>query len=128
MSVFEKENLTGVNAEGKHPNNPLKYLTAKSIIGDKVYNSNNEHLGAIEDIMLDVNSGSIEYVVIKFGGFLTINEKYFAIPWKLIKIDNDRKSLLLDEPREKLEKAPGFDMSHWPETNFHAEETYWTFV
>lgn len=128
MSILEKENLTGVNTEGKHSNIPLRYLTAKSIIGDKVYNSNNEHLGAIEDIMLDINSGSIEYVVIKFGGFLTINEKYFAIPWKLIKIDKNKKSLLLDEPKEKFEKAPGFDMGHWPETNFHAEETYWSFV
>ena len=128
MSILEAENLTGVNREGAHPNKPLKYLTAKTIIGDKVHNSNNEHMGAIEDIMLDITSGRIEYVVIKFGGFLTINEKYFAIPFELLKVDPENKAFILDQSREMLEKAPGFDLNHWPETNLHAEKAYWNFV
>jgi sporulation protein YlmC with PRC-barrel domain len=128
MNILEKENLTGVNLEGKHPNRPLKYLTASSIIGDKVHNDNGEDMGAIEDIMLDIRTGTIEYVVIKFGGFLTINEKYFAIPFKKLKVDAANKAFILDQSREILEKAPGFDLNHWPETNFHAEETYWNFT
>jgi sporulation protein YlmC with PRC-barrel domain len=128
MSILENENLTGINQEGAHPNTPLKYLTAKSITGDKVYNSKDEHMGAIEDIMIDIISGKVEYVVIKFGGFLTINEKYFAIPFNLLKVDPKRKAFILDQSREILEKAPGFDMNHWPETNFHKEERYWSFM
>ena len=128
MDTLANENLTGVNPEGAHPNRPLKFLTATSVIGDKVHNDKDEHMGTIEDVMLDINSGKVEYVVIKFGGFLTINEKYFAIPWKLLKIDPAKKAFILNQSKEMLEKAPGFDMSHWPETNFHAEETYWTFV
>ena len=77
--------------------------------------------------MIDVNSGRIEYVVISFGGFLTLNEKYFAIPWRLMKVDAVKKAFILDQPREVLEKAPGFDINHWPETNWHGEETYWSF-
>jgi sporulation protein YlmC with PRC-barrel domain len=127
LEKLEKENLTGVNFEGKYPNRPLKYLTASSIIGDKVYNPQGEHLGAIEDIMIDITQGQIEYVVIKFGGFLTINEKYFAIPFRLMKVDPDKKAFILNQSKETLEKAPGFDMSHWPETNFHKEEKYWNF-
>ena len=127
MDTIETENLTGVNPEGKHPNQPLKYLTAKSIIGDKVHNGNDEHMGTIEDIMIDITSGKIEYVVIKFGGFLTINEKYFAIPFGLLTVDTAKKAFILNQSKEKLENAPGFDMSHWPGTNFHKEETYWSF-
>ena len=128
MDTIEKENLTGVNREGRHANRPLKYLTATSFIGDKVHNDNNEHMGTIEDIMIDITTGKIEYVVIKFGGFLTINEKYFAIPFNLLSADPAKKAFILNQSKEKLEKAPGFDMGHWPETNFHAEETYWSFV
>lgn len=128
MKTITEENLTGVNNEGKHPNVPLKYLAATSIIGDKVHNDKDEHLGAIEDIMLDVNTGKIEYYVIKFGGFLTIGEKYFAIPFNRLKIDPKKKMFIFNESREMLEKAPGFDMSHWPETNFHAEDKYWHFL
>lgn len=128
MDTITNENLTGVNNEGPHPNVPLKYLTAKSIIGDKVHNGKNEHMGKIEDIMIDITTGKVEYVVIEFGGFLTIGEKYFAIPFGLLKVDPANKAFVFDQPREMLEKAPGFDLNHWPETNLHAEETYWSFV
>jgi sporulation protein YlmC with PRC-barrel domain len=128
MDILQKENLTGVNREGAHPNVPLKYLTATSIIGDKVHNAKGEHMGKIADIMLDITTGKIEYVVIEFGGFLTIGEKYFAIPFRLLRVDPANKAFIFDQPKEMLEKAPGFDMSHWPETNLHGEETYWNFV
>ena len=128
MDTITNENLTGVNNEGRYPNTPLRFLTATSIVGDKVYNEKGEHMGKIEDIMIDLTTGKIEYVVIEFGGFLTIGEKYFAIPFGLLKVDPDKKAFLFDQPREMLEKAPGFDINHWPETNFHAEETYWDFV
>lgn len=128
MESLEIDNLTGVNHEGRHPNVPLKYLTATSIIGDKVKNEKGEHMGKIEDIMIDLTSGKIEYVVIEFGGFLTIGEKYFAIPFKLLQVDPENKMFVFNQSKEMLEKAPGFDINHWPETNFHAEETYWSFV
>lgn len=128
MNTFQNENLTGVNNEGAHPNSPLRFLTASSIIGDKVHNAKGEHMGKIEDIMIDITTGKIEYVVIEFGGFLTIGEKYFAIPFNLLKVDPVKKAFMFDKPREMLEKAPGFDLNHWPETNLHAEESYWSFV
>jgi sporulation protein YlmC with PRC-barrel domain len=128
MDNLQTDNLTGVNHEGRYPNIPLQYLAATSIIGDKVKNENGEHMGKIEDIMINLSSGKIEYVVIQFGGFLTIGEKYFAIPFKLLQVDAENKMFVLNQPKEMLEKAPGFDINHWPETNFHAEETYWSFV
>jgi sporulation protein YlmC with PRC-barrel domain len=128
MSTLNDENLKGVNLEGSNVNLPLKYLAASSIIGDKVHNDKGEHMGAIEDIMIDITTGKIEYYVLKFGGFLTIGEKYFAIPFNLLKVDPEKKMFIFNQSREMLEKAPGFDMNHWPGTNFHAEETYWSFV
>lgn len=127
MNILQNENLNGVNNEGAKPNLPLKYLAATSIIGDKVHNEKDEHMGKIADIMIDITSGKIEYVVIEFGGFLTIGQKYFAIPFALLQVDPVKKAFILNQPKETLEKAPGFDMNHWPETNFHAEETYWSF-
>ena len=128
MDTLPIDNFTGVNQEGAHPNMPLKYLTASSIIGDKVHNEKDEDMGKITDIMIDLTTGTIKYVVIEFGGFLTIGEKYFAIPFDLLQVDPDRKMFIFNQPKEMLENAPGFDMGHWPETNFHAEETYWSFV
>lgn len=128
MDILTNENLTGVNKEGAHPNLPLRFLTVSSIIGDKVHNAKGENMGKIQDIMVDITTAKIEYVVIEFGGFLTIGEKYFAIPFNLLQVDPEKKAFIFNQSKEMLEKAPGFDLNHWPETNLHAEETYWSFV
>lgn len=127
-TTLEQENLTGENHGRKHANTPAKYLTASTIIGDKVYNNLNENLGDIKDIMLNVEDGKIEYVIIEFGGFLGIGEKYFAVPFRALAIDTSRHAFVLGQKREVLENAPGFDKDHWPETNSHAMQTtqrYW---
>jgi len=125
-----KDNLTGENEEGLLPNLPLKCLTATSIIGDKVRNPQGENLGAIKEIMLNVRTGKVEYYVIEFGGFLGIGEKFFAIPFELLTIDPEDQVFIFDQPKAKLESAPGFDKMHWPETNIHYydADAHWSFV
>ncbi len=122
MTSFFKDNFSGKYEGDPYVNTPLKFLTAGSIIGDKVTNNQNEDMGKIHDIMLDIRTGNIEYYVIEFGGFLGIGEKFFAIPFHLLTIDPDKKVFRFHEKREVLEKAPGFDKSHWPETNEHHTE------
>lgn len=126
--VLDQENMTGENHEGKRPNTPVKFLTATSIIGDEVFNNLNENLGKIKDIMVDIHAGKIEYAVIEFGGFLGMGEKYFAVPFGALSIDTKRHGFILGQKREVLEKAPGFDKEHWPETNSHEwrrSSAYW---
>jgi sporulation protein YlmC with PRC-barrel domain len=130
MQNLPQDNITGKNEGSLYPNLPLRYLTASSVIGDKVANGKGEHLGEIKDIMLDLATGKIEYFVIEFGGFLGIGIKYFAIPLRLLKVDADQKMFIFNQTKEELEKAPGFDMDHWPETNIHFDEvySYWSFM
>lgn len=128
MNKFDIDNQTGKNHEGVHPNSPARFLTATSIIGDKVFNLQEENLGSINDIMIEVPTGKIEYVVIEMGGFLGIGEKFFAIPFALLTLDAKNQRFILDQKKETLENAPGFDKDHWPETNSHQFDhstTYW---
>lgn len=130
MNTITLDNLTGTNHGKLYSNIPLKYLTALSIIGDKVRNDQDEHLGEIKDIMIDITTGKIEYFVIEFGGFLGIGIKYFAIPFALLQVDPDKKTFIFNQKKETLEKAPGFDRDHWPDTNIHLEQvySYWSFM
>ncbi len=128
METLKEDNFTGVNQGELTPNLPLKYLTASSIIGDKVHNLEGEAMGEIEDIMIDLASGKINYMIIEFGGFLGIGVKYFAIPFNMLRVNPEQKTFTFNQTRELLENAPGFDLDHWPDTNFHKEESYWHFV
>jgi sporulation protein YlmC with PRC-barrel domain len=127
---FDKDNLTGENQGALLPNQGGRYLTASSLEGDKVVNPAEEHMGEIKEIMLDLESGKIDYYVIEFGGFLGLGVKYFAIPFRLLKLDPGNKRFIFNQSREILEKAPGFDMDHWPDTNLHFDDvhSYWRFI
>lgn len=122
MSIDFKDNLSGEFKADPYANTPLKFLTASSIIADKVWDKDGKHMGDIKDIMLDIRVGKIEYYVVEFGGFLGIGEKFYAIPFSLLQVDPEHKVFRFMESKEILEKAPGFDKHHWPETNEHKTE------
>lgn len=123
-----QDNFTGQNHEGPHANRPLRILTASSMMKDTVVDLAGEKLGDVKDVMLDVHSGRIEYVVMESGGFLGIGEKFFAIPYRLLAIDTKNHAFVLDQDKDVIKNAPGFDKDHWPGTNDHSFETtntYW---
>ncbi|MHB0856826.1 MAG: PRC-barrel domain-containing protein [Anaerolineae bacterium] len=91
-------------------------LSASTLIGDRVRNSEGEDLGKIEDIMLNVESGCIDYAVLSFGGVAGIGDKLFAVPWDRLSIRPDEKKFVLDVNKETLRTAPGFDKDNWPDT------------
>lgn len=89
-------------------------LSASSLSSDDVYNRNGEKLGSIKDLMIDLQSGRVCYAVLSFGGFLTMGEKLFAVPWSALTVDTENKRFLLDTNEERLKEAPGFDTDNWP--------------
>jgi sporulation protein YlmC with PRC-barrel domain len=101
------------NQDGEGPGPRL--MGADTLIGDDVYNHQDEDLGDIKEIMLDVNSGRIAYAVLAFGGVFGIGEKLFAVPWSALKLDTANKRFLLNQDKKRLESAPGFDKDNWPD-------------
>lgn len=99
-----------VNLSGPGP----QVMAATTMQGDKVLNRQDEKLGELVDIMIDVESGRVAYAVLSFGGVLGIGDKLFAIPWYALTLDADRKCFILDIDKERLRHAPGFDKNHWP--------------
>lgn len=84
------------------------------IIGKPVYNLAAKEIGHIEDLAVDETSGRIVYAVLSYGGFMGLGDKYFAVPWEAMLLSNDRHHFVLDVKKKKLEEAPGFDKSQWP--------------
>ena len=94
-----------------------KVLTASTLKGDKVTNSKGEDLGTVEEIMLDLKTGRVAYVVLSFGRVNWMpNNKLFAVPWEVLSISFHDKKFILNVSKEILKSAPGFDRDKWPET------------
>ena len=91
-----------------------RVLNASSLASNDVYDPKGEKLGSVKEIMLDTRAGKISYVVLSFGGFLSIGEKLFAVPWGALTVDTENKRLVMDTNEERLKEAPGFDADNWP--------------
>jgi sporulation protein YlmC with PRC-barrel domain len=89
-------------------------MGADTLVGNDVYNTKDEDIGEIKDIMLDMRSGKVGYAVLSFKPFLSMGEKLFAVPWNAMKLDTEHKRFTLDVDKDRLKEAPGFDKSHWP--------------
>jgi sporulation protein YlmC with PRC-barrel domain len=102
MSLYEKtyetDNRTGTNQEGPDANRPVQRLTATSIIGDKIENAEGDDLGTIDNLMINLHTGRIEYVVLEYGSFLGLGGKLFAIPFSELRLAPGRHAFILDRP------------------------------
>ncbi len=75
---------------------------------DTVVNLQDEDIGKLEHIMLEVPSGRISYAVLACGGVFGIGEKLVVIPWRALTRDTERKRFVVDIDRAGLENLPGF--------------------
>ena len=89
-------------------------MGANTLLGNDVYNKDDEDLGDIKEFMIDMASGKIAYAVLSFGGVLGMGEKLFAVPWSALTLDTQNKRFTLDVEKDRLESAPGFDQDSWP--------------
>ena len=90
-------------------------MGADTLIGDSVVNGQEENLGDIKEIMLDMRNGQVAYAVLAFGGFLGMGEKLFAVPWQALHLDTVNKRFVLNVDKDRLSNAPGFDPDAWPD-------------
>lgn len=90
-------------------------------IGNDVYNYLDEDFGDIKEIMLDMCIGWIVYVVLFFGGFMSIGEKLFVVLWDVLKFDMVNKCFILNVEKDCLESVFGFDKDKW----FDMVDLFW---
>jgi sporulation protein YlmC with PRC-barrel domain len=128
------ERITGkgaATADGPGPD----VMAAATLEGNKVLCADGETAGKVKDIMLDVRSGRIAYVVMSSGGFLGVGDKLFAIPWNALTLDTDHACFVLSIDARRIKDAQGFDQDHWPSMadrgwatsvhEYYGSEPYW---
>lgn len=120
--MYKGSDFSGVRARGETKHGPgPEVMGADTLIGNDVYNQQEEDLGDIKEIMIDMRTGTVAYAVLSFGGILGLGDKLFAVPWNALVLDTKNKRFILNVDKERLETAPGFDKDAWPDM---ADETW----
>jgi sporulation protein YlmC with PRC-barrel domain len=112
-------------AQGKHSKDAVvvgDVIRVSKFVGKEVRNQQNDPLGKIDDVVVNLNSGEVSYVVLGSGGILGVGEKLFALPLQAFTPPQGGDQIVLAADKDQIAKAPGFDKNSWPTT----ANPYWS--
>lgn len=92
-------------------------IRASQMMDHAVYNTKNEQIASVYDVVLDTSTGKVKYVAISTGGFMGLGDKLFAVPYDALqpKTIDGAEVCVLDVNEETLKNAQGFDQDNWPD-------------
>ena len=119
--TWEKARLSS-ECQAMIPASRLSHVQkASKLMGTSVKNLQDEKLGKVDNILVDLPSGRIVAVVVSSGGFLGMGDELSAIPPSALRFTSERDTLQLDTSKEMLSAAPHFKANQWPD---FAEPSY----
>ena len=85
----------------------LGWSAKRQILGQAVYNSLDERVGSVEDLIVKSDK-SVTYAIVNAGGFIGLTKHNVAVPVSQFKMVGDK--LVLDgATREALKASPSFE-------------------
>jgi sporulation protein YlmC with PRC-barrel domain len=120
MSAAVAQEPARTQAGGEAQVTVAHVLRTADIVGLPVRNKAGENLGKIDDLVIDMKHGEVRYAALSFGGIAGIGAKLFAVPWEALTFkfgapgDISARHVMFETTKDQLDKAPGFDSSHWP--------------
>jgi sporulation protein YlmC with PRC-barrel domain len=88
---------------------------ASGVIGQAVKNAQDQTIGEIQDIFINMKTGQVLAVVISSGGFLGIADTLSSVPVSALRFDATAKAFKTKLTKEQLANAPQFKGHEWPD-------------
>ena len=86
------------------------------LLGAKVKNLQDEKLGHIQELAVDLESGRVILAILSVGGFVGVGDHLVAVPPASFSQDPDQ-TIRLDADKAKLKGAPEFEFANWQESS-----------
>ena len=80
-------------------------IASDRIEGTSVRRRGGDKFGSIERLMIDKISGKVACAAMRFGGFLSMGEQHYPIPWSLLKFNSAIDAYELDISEDVLSRA-----------------------
>jgi sporulation protein YlmC with PRC-barrel domain len=123
----KRDHDTDVTVDAKTDREKIRRTNkASGLIGMEVRNAENQKLGEVKDLVMDMNSGRVSYAVLSVGGFLGIGEKLIALPPGALKATDAGDHLVLNADKAKIQAAPGFAATSWPAPGDPQINQFWS--
>ncbi len=79
-----------------------------------IYDRSGTKLGRVTEVMVDMANGTLEFVVISFGGFLGLGQKYHPLPFQLLQLRDQADGFVVDAPTALIDGSPAYRVDDAP--------------
>ena len=92
----------------------IEHLRLSRLMGISVRNRQDENLGRLDNVVIDVHQGKLGYGIVAIrNGFLGLNKDFVAVPWPALDLSSQPGIAKLDAGKETL-MAIAFDKKSFP--------------
>lgn len=101
--------------EGKNYTGGMGYVEkGTKLMGMPVKNLQDERLGKVDNLIVDLASSRLVAVVLSSGGFLGMGDELSIVPPAALRYNADHDGVILDATKDSLTQAPHFKSTEWP--------------
>jgi sporulation protein YlmC with PRC-barrel domain len=111
---------------------PNSHVSSNDVEGTEVYNTNGDHVGEIDHLIIDKGSGRVSYAVMTFGGFLGLGKNHYPIPWSALNYDTEKGGYRTSITENQLRDAPEYRDDAWEDRDwerktheYYRVQPYW---
>lgn len=98
-----------------------------------VFGATGARLGTIDDILIDKATGRSAYALMAFDGVLGVGERFYPLPWSMLRYDADRDGYVAPLTKDQIENGLAVedkdvdDEIHWREAlhAYYGATPYW---
>jgi sporulation protein YlmC with PRC-barrel domain len=90
-------------------------VRASQLIGAETRDRQDQKIGDVNNLMIDLSAGRVVEVMIASGRYLGTNGELSAMPPEVLRYNADQKILTMDTTKEDLARCPHFPSSAWPQ-------------
>ncbi|PSJ56220.1 PRC-barrel domain-containing protein [Pseudaminobacter soli (ex Li et al. 2025)] len=84
-------------------------VDSDDVIGTNVYDSEGEHIGKVERLVLRKIDGRVAHAVLTFGGVWGLGADYYPIPWSELQYNDDLDGFQIQLTQDQIENGPKYD-------------------
>ncbi len=81
-------------------------ISSGDVNGTRVFGRNADHIGTIDHLMIDRETGKVAYAVMTFGGLFGIGQDSYPIPWSKLSYDVSLDGYRTDIDPDQVRAAP----------------------
>jgi sporulation protein YlmC with PRC-barrel domain len=100
----DPQQKTGLTQQRNDQMQSSQTITAEELKGMEVVSKDGEEYGEIEKVMIDQQSGEVQFVTFTKGGILGMGGEEIAVPLSAFEFSDDQARLTVDQ--SKLENVP----------------------